>query len=242
MRVYLVDDEDHARGLLKRFLSANPEIDIVGEQGDPVAAIEEINRLRPDLVFLDIDMPALTGFEMLPYLKRKPLIIFLTAYDEYAIKAFEVNALDYVLKPPTPERLAESLSRAHDRWSALAELELGDPKPRGLTKIVCGQGSAYRVVWVKDVASFSKDGRYTVLVTRQQKQWFTDLTVDYLEKRLHNPLFFRINRGWIIHKELVSSFDGLPSGQLAVQLSDGQTLNVSRRRSRAFRDWLEMGE
>ncbi|MDJ0838383.1 MAG: LytTR family DNA-binding domain-containing protein [Acidobacteriota bacterium] len=238
MRVYILDDEPGARGLVRHFIQAMDNIDIVGENGSPLKAIAEINELKPDLLFLDIDMPKLTGFQVLPYLTHRPLVVFLTAYDQYAIEAFEINALDYVLKPPSLERLTRSLQRAGDQWDRLEKIEFPEGKPQKLTNVVCELGDRSVVVWLKDIALFTKYGRYTALFTWEGRELITPLTTDYLEEYLPESFFFRINRAEIIHKSSVISFKSLPNGQLTLDLKQGTPVTVSRRRVKLFKQWL----
>jgi len=242
MRVYLLDDEPGVRGLLHHFLDQIDQVEVVGENGSPLDAIAQINGLKPDVLFLDIEMPKLNGFQVLPYLKTHPLIIFLTAYDQYAVSAFEVNALDYVLKPPTLDRIKQSLSRARDRWKTLEQLDLSDENRARLTKVVCELGENRLIIWVKQVALFTKYGRYTSVLTWEGRQLITSLTTDYLNDHLNNPLFFRANRAEIVNKRNVLSFNTLANGQLQLTLRFGDRIKVSRRRTKMFRQWLEREE
>ena len=238
MRVYIVDDEKPARGILAYQLKKIENITIVGDAGNPIEAIEKINELKPDLVFLDIDMPELNGFEMLPYLTSKPMIIFCTAYDEYAIKAFEVNALDYLLKPVMPERLQKSLVKAGDEWARLNSLKNHEGEPLGLRKFLCTVGNEHKVVPLSDVRVISKTGRYLTIFTREQREFLTDLTLEYMDEHLIDPRFYRINRGQIVNAEHVVSFKKNTHGTLDIVPESGEPLQVSRRRAKDFVSWL----
>jgi len=239
MRTILVDDEEGARGQLRSLLAAHPDLSVVGEADHPLDAIRMINSLAPELVFLDIQMPLMDGFDLLPYLSARPLVIFCTAYDSYALKAFEVNALDYLLKPVSPERLALALRRATNEWSKLASLATMAPRPQGLRNIVCHQGSEHRVLWLRDIVAFHKDGRYTAVHNRDGSCLLTDLTLDYLEKKIVHPDFFRLNRGAILRRDQVASFRTLPHGSGLVTTTDGEEVTIRRARYQPFKNWLE---
>lgn len=239
MRVYLVDDEKPARGFLAHQLNKIEGIEIIGDSGCPLDAIEKINLLKPDLVFLDIEMPHLNGFEVLPYLACKPMIIFCTAYDAFAIKAFEVNALDYILKPVMLDRLKQSLQRAHNAWQKLENLHSTEGKPMGLQRLLCSVGAENKVVHLEQVCLIEKTGRYVSVQTHDQHEYLTDLTIDYIEQHLADPNFFRINRGLIVQRDHVVSFKKNPHGTLDVTPRFGETITVSRRRAKGFIDWLD---
>src|SRR2546426_9341257 len=132
IRVVIVDDEAPARALLREFLGAHPGIEIVGESMNGFEAVKHISELKPDLVFLDVQMPKLDGFEVLELLERPPVVVFVTAYDEYALKAFEVHAVDYVLKPIGRERLAEAIQQVRARLAAPAERATHAASPAAL--------------------------------------------------------------------------------------------------------------
>lgn len=237
LRVFLVDDEPPARGMLRLCLDKIEGITIVGEAGNPFSAIDEINRLVPDLLFLDIEMPLLNGFDMLPYLTCEPMVIFCTAYEEFAIRAFEVNALDYVLKPVTPERLRGSLKRANT-WGRLRELKDESGKPRGLEKVMCTVGNQHVTVWAGNLRYLNKEDRYTLITTDEGKELLTRLSIGYLAEHLDETRFFQVNRSLIIHKSVVLSYKHLDSGNLEINVENGDVHTVSRRRAKAFKEWF----
>ena len=241
MRTILVEDEEGARGYLKELLRAHEEVTVVGEADHPVEAIRQINQLVPDLVFLDIQLPLLNGFQMLPYLKTRPIIIFCTAHDEYAVKAFEANALDYLLKPVRPDRLALALGRASNEWQKLSSLKniaLSEP---GLRSIVCHRGDAHHALWLRDILLFQKDGRYTAVHSKKDGLFLTDLTLDYLEEKITHDDFFRINRSEIIRKDQIRSYRSGPHGSGQLQSQSDTTHSVSRGRFQAFKSWFSLG-
>ena len=237
MRVFLVDDEPPVRGMLRLLLQKIEGVEVVGEEGNPVLAISEINRLAPDLLFLDIDMPLLNGFELLPYLTCEPMVVFCTAYYQFALKAFEVSALDYMLKPPTLPRIQESLAKAY-KWERVQQLEKEQVLPQGLAKLVCSVGSKFVTVWTSDVLYLNKDDRYTLVTTAEGKELLTRLSIGYLSEHLDPRLFLQINRGLIINKSAVGSYKRLDSGNFEVTTTDGASYTLSRRRAKAFKEWL----
>ncbi len=237
MRTLLVDDEAAARGYLKDMLTAHPEIQVMAEARDGLEAIEKINRLRPDLVFLDVQMPVLDGFAVLPYLKHRPLIIFCTAFDQYALRAFEVSALDYLLKPPEPARLAKSLEKARDEWGKLERL--GEQvKPAGPRNIVVHKHNKYQVLWLRDIHMFIKEGRYTSAVVDDNQRFLTDLSLDKLAKDIVDPSFMRVSRSAIIRKEFISTFAVKSFGTGEIVTRIGERIAVSRGRLRDFKTWF----
>lgn len=241
MKVYIVDDEESARGVLRFYLEEScPNVEIVGEQGDSVKAIAEINQLKPDLIFLDIQMPMLNGFEVLAYLEPRPLVVFCTAFDQYAIKAFEEHALDYLLKPVEPERLQQSMDRAASEWKKQQHLLVESVK--GLQKILCSVGDGHRVVWVRDVLKISRADRYTVIHTRDNQQLYTDMTLIWLDEQIKDPDIFRLGRSCMLRKDFIKSYRTLPSGNWEITDNQGETETVPRRRVRDFKDWFELNK
>ena len=239
MRVFLVDDEDPSRRLLMHHLKKRPEIEIVGDSGDPLEAVEKINDLKPDLVFLDIQMPVMDGFDLIPYLKHKPLVVFCTAYDEHAVRAFEVHAVDYILKPVNSDRLDQCLVKVHDTWSKLekvANLKGDDP---GLQKIICYQSGAYEIVWTKDIAKLEKDDRYTAVQTIDGKVFLSDLSIAYLAENIKDKRFFQVNRALIVTRESLVRYEFTESGTVELELHGDESCTVSRRRVKGFKTWLQ---
>lgn len=238
MRTFVVDDEDPSRRFLLHHLKQRDEIEIVGDTGDPLEAVEKINELKPDLVFLDIQMPVMDGFELLPYLKSKPLVVFCTAYDEHAVRAFEVNAVDYILKPVNGERLETCLGKVHDTWSKLEKIANLNDGGLGLQKIICYHAGAYEIVWLKDVVKLEKDDRYTAIHTGDGKMFLSDLSISYFMDHITDKRFFQVNRALILTKESLARFEFTDSGTVNVVLDNGEACSVSRRRVKGFKDWL----
>lgn len=238
MKTIIIDDEAPVRAMLRDLLSRRPQIEILAEAKNGIEAIEKINELRPDLIFLDIQMPVLSGFDILPYLKEKPLIVFVTAYDQYALQAFEACAVDYLLKPVDEDRLLKCLEKLENQWEKIQKVK-GFAKPKeGLEKLLCSVGGSVKIAWIRDVFLFRKEGRYTGVVMRDGAVYLTDLTLDYLEEQVDPRSFFRISRAVIVAKNEVAGFKVQHSGTGLVGLKNDETYTVSRSRVPAFRAWL----
>lgn len=239
----VVDDEPVARAGLRHLLRGLPWLHCVGEAADGPAALTEIQRLKPELVFLDIQMPGLLGTEVLRRLTScagavPPLVVFTTAHAEHAITAFELGALDYLLKPFGAERLAATLERVR---AALGEpcppsLErLAEVLGRGpLTRLFVRSGTAIVPVAVNQVSHFEAVGDYVALHA-DGAEHLLHLALARLEERLDARRFVRIHRGCIVNLDAVRRFRRLANGQLSVELKDGKALTVSRSRSQALR-------
>ncbi len=234
MRVVLVDDERAARGAMKRRLHAFPEFTVIAEASDGFEAIAVINSQQPELVFLDVQMPLLSGFEVLPYLKHKPMIVFCSAHDQYAVQAFEEHALDYLLKPVDAERLAKCLARVQRERNHRALIRLA---ARHLEKVVCHAGGDNRAIWISEVRNFRKVGRYAELTTDEGKSYLTDLTMDYLQTNLDDR-FFRVNRSLILRKDCIDGYRMKRSGSATLTTDDGETVPLSKSRIKLFRVWF----
>ncbi len=236
MRALIVDDEDLARQRLRRLLAAFPEVEVAGEAADGEEALERIAELRPDLVFLDVQMPGCSGIEValsLPSLP--PKIIFCTAYDEYAIEAFEVDAADYLLKPVSRARLGQALDKVRSRGAAaVPDLAAVGAPSRFLGKI----GTRYQVVPAAEVLFFSSDGGLTRLHTARQRFWMEPSLAD-LERRLGAGDFCRVSRQALVRLQAVKELAPLIGGHGQVRMSNGEALAVSRRRMKELLRRLE---
>ena len=205
IKTLLADDEEIAIQRLKKALSPYPHIHIIGEVKDGKSAVDFINSRKPDLVFLDIQMPAFNGFEVLTQLEHTPLIVFVTAYEEYAIKAFEKNSLDYLLKPVEEERLALTISRVVQNKASGAEILLKIQRlvsstgtPEKISTIPVKTGNKIQLVHVADVCFFAADDKYLTLHTRDEEK-LIEYPLSYLQERLPAE-FVRIHRGFIVNK------------------------------------------
>lgn len=231
MRVIVVDDERLARNELKRLLKAHPRIQVVGEASNGEDALALIGKTRPDLVFLDIQMPAMNGFEMLSRLDDCPSVVFTTAYDEHAIRAFDVNALDYLMKPIEPERLATAISRAAPRMSHSA----GSGKLGLDHQVFVRDGPNCWFVRLREVCLFESEGNYTRLHFGGREP-LALRSLAYLEERLDPACFFRANRRQIVSLGWVESVRPNARGSLDMLLRGGRRVVMSRRQARRFQE------
>ena len=231
MKALVVDDEPLARRELRRLLAAHPSIQIVGEAGDIDEAQARIKSLAPDVVFLDIQMPGGTGFELLAQLDWVPRIIFTTAYDRYAVKAFDVNAMDYLLKPIEPERHAAALEKLQTTTAAKGEAQ-GD---LALEQLFVRDGPRCWFIPVREVSVFSAEGNYVRMQWGRERP-LLGRSLTTLESKLDPQRFFRANRKQIINLEMIRSVDLGVGGRLHVQLIDGSEIQISRRQARQFRE------
>ena len=222
MKALIVDDEPLARRELHRLLNAYSSIEIVGEAGNIDEARARIAEFEPDLVFLDIQMPGGSGFDLLTQLDRVPRIIFTTAFDQYAVKAFDVNALDYLLKPIEPERLA----------TALRKIKATPEAP--LEQLFIRDGPRCWFVPLREVSVFSAEGNYVRLLWGNERPML-GRSLAALEMKLDPARFFRANRSQIVNLDFIQSVELGEGGRLHVQLRDGPEIEVSRRQARLFR-------
>src|SRR5262245_15709691 len=238
--VVIVDDEAVARAGLRDMLAAVEWLAVVGEASNGPAAIETIDRLRPELVFLDIQMPGLPGTDVLRRLTRQPLVVFTTAYAEHAATAFELGALDYLLKPFGAGRLHRTLERVR---AAIGEPLAGpsavDRMKEALaagpmTRLFVRSGGAVIPVPVATVSWFEADGDYVTAHTANGR-YMLHLPLNRLETRLDAKKFARIHRTRIVNLDHVAAFRRHGKGQLAAVMKDGTKLVVSRERSREIR-------
>ena len=228
MKALLIDDERLARVELRRLLAPHPEIEIAGEARDADEAFDLIRRLAPDLLFLDIQMPGKTGFDLLESLEELPQVIFTTAYDEYAIKAFEVNALDYLMKPIAPARLA----------LALAKLRPRNPRAK-LQQVFVREGDRCWIVRLPDIFLFESEGNYTRLYFGGDRP-LIHRSLNALEEQLDPEMFFRAGRRYIVNLKWIDKVDLAVAGGLVVTLRGGRTVEMSRRQSDRLRSILSL--
>jgi len=228
MKALIVDDEPLARRELRRLLAAFPRIQIVGEASDIEEARDCIASLAPQLVFLDVQMPGGTGFDLLAKLDHLPRIIFTTAYDHYAVKAFEVSALDYLLKPIEPERLAAALDKIP---VASAPVDSGSVP---LEQLFVRDGPRCWFVPLREVSLFTAEGNYVRLSWGKARP-LLGRSLSVLEEKLDARRFFRANRQQIVNLDFIANVELGAGGRLHLQLRDGPEIEVSRRQARLFR-------
>jgi len=232
MRAMIVDDEPLARHELRRLLAEFAWIDIVGEAATVGEAAPVIERMLPELLFLDVQMPGGTGFELLERLEHLPRVVSTTAYDKHAVRAFEVNALDYLLKPIEPERLAAALARA--QAAAASTPAAAATSDTILERLFLRDGDRCWFVPLREVKLFTAEGNY-VRLSWDKVHPLLGRPLSSLEPRLDSKRFFRANRQQIINLEYIESVDLGVSGRLHVQLRGGPEVQISRRQARLFR-------
>ena len=248
VNVLLVDDSRLARTELRHLLRAFPDVTVVGEARHAAEARARLQELRPDLLLLDIHMPGETGFELLASLEAAPHVIFTTAYDEYALRAFEVNALDYLLKPVQESRLAAALDKARARRLTPAAVETSpaplpdEPAPAPLTEhdqVFVKDGERCWFVRLADIRLFEINGSYTQIYFEQHRP-LIPRTLQHLEQRLDPRVFFRANRQQIINLKWIERIEPWFSSTLKIQLRGGPEVEVSRQQSVRFRELLSL--
>jgi len=233
MRVLIVDDERLARAELRRLLAAFPDIEVVGEATHVDEACQRAEALAPDLLLLDIQMPGGTGFDVLARLESPPDVVFTTAFDSHAVRAFQVNALDYLLKPIEPERLAEALERVRQRVQARAPA----PPRAPLDRIFVRDGERCWLVQLSQVPLISSEGNYARLHL-EGHQPLVLRSLNQLEERLDPARFFRASRQHLINLDFVEGMEPGPSGTLIARLGGGREVELSRRQSQRLRELL----
>jgi two-component system LytT family response regulator len=241
LRVLLVDDEAPARALLREYLGGDAAIELVGECANGFEAVKSIAELRPDLVFLDIQMPKLDGFEVLELLEPRPAVIFCTAYDEYALQAFEVHAVDYLLKPFGRERLADAIGRARERMRAAnAPGAIATPaaspsalaaaaRPAGAhaERLVVRDGASVHVIPVERLDFAEAQDDYVAL-HEGPKEHLKHQTLAELAESLDPTRFVRVHRSFVVNVERIARLERLAKDSRVAVLRDGRQVPVSR--------------
>lgn len=239
MKTLIIDDSRLARNELKRLLKEFDNCQIIGEAASVDEAKEKINELKPDLIFLDIQMPGKNGFELLEELESVPEVIFSTAYDEHALKAFEYNALDYLVKPVQKQRLAGSVAKVFDKIKK-REREQEQKSDDILTindQVFVKDGERCWFVQLSDIRLFEVSGNYTTVYFDSSKPMITR-TLNYLESRLDDKTFFRANRQQIINLKWIERIEPWFSGSLRIYLKGGEEIDVSRRQTLKFKELM----
>ena len=239
IRTLLVDDEDLVRSALRRALAAEPDVEIAGEASNGVEAIEMIGELRPDLVLLDIEMPGFDGFEVVQQLANPPVIIFVTAYDEYAVRAFEANAIDYLLKPVQPERLERALARVRQRIPAAGESsgvkEIARQRSGPLRRIAARRGKRIVIIPLREIIRVEIEDKLVFAVTASDRL-LLEKTIGELEVMLEPVGFMRISRRELVNLDTVKELMPWFSGTWRVKLANGEERDVSRERARQLKE------
>ena len=241
MQTLVVDDTRLARQELKTLLASHADIELAGEADDLPAARDAIQRLQPDLLLLDIQLPSGTGFDLLDQLDPMPLVIFTTAYDQYALRAFESNALDYLIKPVAPERLAAALERARlrQRTTAPRSQERNSATLGPDETVFLRDGERCWFVALRDISHLMVEGNY-VRVWFQGQRAMLARSLNALEARLDPALFFRANRNTLVNLRHIASIDPWVNDGYQLKLRDGNEIEVSRRQARELRERLSL--
>jgi two-component system, LytTR family, response regulator len=244
MKAIIIDDERLARAELRKLLQEFPEIEVVDEAANADEGISKIENHNPDIIFLDIQMPGKTGFDLLAELDHAPQVIFTTAYDEYALKAFEVNALDYLLKPVEPRRLADTMEKLskgkhavttnrneteHDKHSLLGEDD----------QVFVKDGERCWFVKLSEVRLFESVGNYAKVFFGPNKPLILK-SLNALEERLDDRVFFRANRKHIVNLRMIEKIEPYFNGGLLLELRGGEKIEVSRRQTVKFKEMMSL--
>jgi two-component system LytT family response regulator len=247
LRTLIVDDESIARKILREELDSLDDVEIVGEAENGAIALEKISEHHPDLVLLDLQMPVMGGLEVVRNLKRgthMPVIVIVTAYDKYALQAFDAGAIDYLLKPVGEERLAEAVERAkrvtgREAAERLAQLqEIADQPAMPRTRRIVGKvGEEYFLLSADEVYAFQADGDIVWIITAKKKYLATQ-TLKVLDQRLRNTSFQRIHRNALVNVDHVRKMSALSSQRWLITLSNGQEFIASKRQARSVRQLL----
>lgn len=251
LRTLIVDDEPVARKVLREELEAFDSVKIVGEADNGESALLQISSVKPDLVFLDIQMPLMSGFELLDHLNggHFPAIVMVTAYDQHAIRAFDAGAIDYLLKPISQQRLTQALLRAErvarnpvqaaedlvHLQEAAPTLTSAPPRPR---KIVGKLGAEFFLLNAREIFAFQADGELTWILTAKQRYTATQ-NLKTIEDRLRDSTFRRIHRNTLVNVEQIRKMSVLTSQRWLITLNNGQEFIVSKRQAKNVRDVLE---
>jgi two-component system LytT family response regulator len=239
MRAILVDDERLARRELRRLLSKHPQVEVIGEAANADEARVLLSEAQPDLVFLDVQMPGESGFDLLMKLDSFPAIIFTTAFDQFALKAFEFGAYDYLLKPVEPARLAASLVRINDREVVRASSALPEEVLHASDQVFVRAGENCWMVQVADIQLLESEGNYTRIHFKGERA-LVARSLNALELRLDPKVFFRANRSQIVNLHWVQSIQPWFSRGFRIKLRSGSEVEISRRRSQQFRDFTSL--
>lgn len=238
IKTIIIDDEKLAREGLKSLLKEFNEIEIIGEASNADEGLDLIDKLKPQLIFLDIQMPEKTGFEMLEELIETPVIIFTTAYNEFAIKAFEVNALDYILKPIETARLREAISKAK-KQIAITEEQKGSGKLAEDSQVFIRDGDRCWYVKLTDIRLIESNGNYAKIFF-DKHQPLIHRTLNSLDERLSQKMFFRANRQQIVNLNYVDKIEPFFNSGLLFYMKDGSKIEVSRRQAVKFKDLMSL--
>jgi len=241
MKAIIIDDERLARTELRKLLEEFPEIEIIDEASNAEEGITKIETHNPDLIFLDIQMPGKTGFDLLAELDRAPQVIFTTAFDEYALKAFEVNALDYLQKPIEPKRLADAVHKLHPSEIAPNNHITAENKSllSDADQVFVKDGERCWFVKLNEIRLFESVGNYAKVFFGNNKPLILK-SLNALEERLDEKTFFRANRKHIVNLRMIDKIEPYFNGGLLLELKGGEKIEVSRRQTVKFKEMMSL--
>lgn len=233
MRAIIIDDELLARDIIRTYLNNFSEIELLGECSNGFEGLKMIGELKPDLVFLDIQMPKITGFEMIELLDHHPIIIFSTAFDQFAIKAFEMNATDYLLKPYDKQRFTQAINKAKSKFALLAPQEMTQVIPKypqredTLDRLVVKIGNKINIIPIDDVIYIEAQDDYVSIHTAEGK-YLKQMTMKHLEAHLPEDQFVRTHRSYIVAINAIDKIEMYEKESYLLHLKQGSKINVSR--------------
>jgi len=241
IKAIIIDDERLARNELKKLLHDHADVEVIDEAANVDEGVEKIELQNPDLIFLDIQMPGKTGFQLLEELERAPHVVFTTAYDEYALKAFEVNALDYLLKPIEPKRLADAIHKVQYEINkeAAGNNNLNRGPLTDLDQVFVKDGERCWFVKLGEIRLFESVGNYAKVFFANNKPLILK-SLNALEERLDPRTFFRANRKHIINLRWIEKIEPYFNGGLLVELKGGEKIEVSRRQTVKFKEMMSL--
>jgi two-component system LytT family response regulator len=239
-KAIIVDDERLARIELRKLLTSFTEIEIVDEASNVDEALDKIDQHSPDLIFLDINMPGKTGFDLLQELDKSPAVIFTTAYDEYAVKAFEVNALDYIVKPVEPKRLADAIAKVMET-AQKETIAIQEAARKGILsendQVFVKDGERCWFIRLADIRLIESVGNYAKVYFGSYKPLILK-SLNALEERLDDKIFFRANRKHIVNLRMVDKIEPYFNGGLQLELKGGEKIEISRRQTIKFKEMM----
>lgn len=230
MKLIIIDDEPLARSIVKEYLNNFPDLDLVAECNDGFEGLKAIQQYQPDLIFLDIQMPKINGFEMLELIEEPPAVIFTTAFDEYAIKAFELNAVDYLLKPFSKERFEKALQKFHSQQnnSSIEKIvETAAESPAQQNRVVVKDGSKIKIIPVHHIHYLEAADDY-VKIIGNDGSFLKKRTMSFFEKSLEPFQFVRVHRSYIVNTQLITRIDPYEKDSHLLLLTTGEKIPVSK--------------
>lgn len=243
IKAIIVDDEQPARTIIRHYLKAFPDIEITGECANGFDALKSIREQQPDVIFLDVQMPKINGLELLEVIEEAPAVIFTTAYDQYALKAFELNAVDYLLKPFSQERFEAAVTKVLDRIKtgkpapALSSEALQSDYQEILTRLVVKNGNSINVIPLGEISFIEAQEDY-VMIHTEKARYMKNLTMSYLETHLPQNLFIRTHRSYILNLEKIEKLEPYDKDTYMAIVAPNHKLRISRTGYKKLKETL----